>query len=396
MAPFLFLLTVLAPWGWLNRMDGIRQGDMAKRNKGYRILSVCFLIGLIFLLFEDGINHSPEGEIPFSNKIVYGCFITVVPLYLLLRDRGILCPVGANRCCGREGSTWEMICHAQGEFWDYGLMAVSSVGVTICGLWSTLACHDVQIEIGHWVPFLGFMAYAGVLLYFSGPARRDSLNLQYAEGWVWIAWGIVFNIYFTPGSGGGLFYKFFHNGESSPRWGPDQQHIFQAMLYIFVGALGITLGKMGIKTGFHILLLGLGMFSMLNMHPQYCLLAKNMHVIAGQMFMLVGVLRVFHRIIETSLMMAVLSGAFVFSSACTVTWGDVMFEGVSYVTVTVMLWGSWWLYIAYMFQDHWNIPLDRHAVAPTNGVPVKNGNGVKHYMPVKPVEEEDEPLESGN
>jgi len=392
MMPFILLLVFLSPWGWLNRMDGIREGDLQKKRKGYRILAVCFLIGLIFLIFEDGINHSPIDQIPYSNKIVYACFITVVPAYIFLRDTGVLCPTGAA-CCGRKGGYGATFCMAMGEFWEYGMMALCSVGVPMCGLWSTMACHDVQIELGHWVPFLGYMAYAGILLYFSGPTRRSSINLQYAEGWVWIAWGIVFNIYFMPGSGGGLFYRFFHGGKTSPNWGPDQQHIFQAMFYIFCGAVGIVAGLMGIRTGFHIALLGWGMFSMLNVHPQYCLLARDMHILAGQLFFGVGILRLFNKILETSLLMTILSGAFVFSSSCTVTWGDANFERISYITVVTMIWGTWWAYIAYLFRDHWNI---QEPLAPAlNGAPASNGSA-KQYAAVKPVDDDDEPLESGN
>jgi hypothetical protein len=386
MIPFLALLAILAPWGWVNRMDGIREGDTGKKRKGYKILTVCFLLGLIFLIFEDGVNHSPIDQIPYSNKIVYACFITVVPLYLFLRDSGVLCPTGAA-CCGRKGGYGEMICHTQGQFWDYGMMGICSVGVPMCGLWSSMACHDVQIELGHWVPFLGYLAYAGVLLYFSGPTRRNTIEMQYAEGWVWVAWGIVFNIYFMPGSGGGLFYRLFHGGKASPNWGPDQQHIFQAMLYIFAGGVGIVLGRMGIKTGVHIAVLGWGMYTMLNVHPQYCLLARNMHVTAGQLFLVVGLLRFAGRILETSLLMTILSGAFVFSSSCTVTWGDANFEAVSFIAFIIMLWGGWWLYIVYLFQEHWNI---QETVAPS-----LNG-GSKQYAVVKPADDDDEPLESGN
>jgi len=395
MVPFLILLTVLIPWGWLNRMDGIRENNHDKKIKGYCILAVCFFIGLILLVFENGVNHSPESQIPYSNKIVFVCFITIVPFYLLLRDSGVLCPTGANSCCccGQRGNpTLELICHSQGEFWEYGMMALSSVGVTMSGFWSTLGCHDVQIELGHWVPFLGFMSYAGVLLYFSGPRRRHSINLQYVEGWMWISWGIVFNIYFIPGSGGGLFYRFFHHGEISPLWGLNQQHIFQAVFYIFTGGLGIGLAKVEIKTGFHILMLGIGMFSMLSLHPQYCLLERDMHVAAGQIFLIVGLLRFFNRIIEASLMMTVLSGTFACSTACTVTWGDVMFEGISFITFIVMLWGSWWLYVAYMFQDHWNIPAEAVTVVSDDDIPivVKNSDGEKQYIAINPVEQEAE------
>jgi hypothetical protein len=389
MIPFLALLCVLVPWGWVNRIDGVREGNTQKKRKGYRILGVCFLLGLVFLIFENGVNHSPLDQIPYSNKIVYACFITVVPLYIFLRDSGVLCPTGARCCCGRKGGYGEMFCMAQGEFWDYGMMAISSVGVPMCGLWSSMACHDVQIELGHWVPFLGYMAYAGVLLYFAGPSRRNTIQLQYAEGWVWVAWGIVFNLYFMPGSGGGLFYRFFHGGQTSRNWAPDQQHIFQAMLYIFAGAAGIVLGLMNIKTGFHMAVLGASMYSMLSVHPQYCLLAKDMHVIAGQLFLVVGLLRFAGRIVETSMVMTILSGAFVFSSSCTVTWGDANFERISFVAVIIMLWGSWWLYVAWMFQEHWNI--QESVTPPMNG-------GEKHYEVVKPaaVDEDDEPLESGN
>ena len=371
-------------------MDGIREDDYAKRKKGYRILALCFLIGLMFLIFENGVNHSPDDQLPYSNKIVYACFITVVPVYLLLRDRGILCPPGAT-CCGRKGGYLELFCYVQGEFWDYGMMGLCSVGVPVCVFWSAIACHDVQIELGHWVPFLGYMAYAGTLLYFSGPARVKSLNLQYAEGWLWIAWGIVFNVYFTPGSGGGLFYPLFHNGETSPRWAVDQQHIFQAALYIFVGAASIVLGKLGVRSGFPILLLGWNMYSMLVMHPQYCLLERDMHILGGQMFLVIGFLRYFARILEASFMMALLSGAFVFSTACTVTFADANFEEVSFVAVTTMIWGTWWCYIAYLFRDHWNI---QESVAPeVNG----SNNSKQQYSAVKPnADEDDDPLESGN
>src|SRR5689334_4850911 len=113
MFPFIFALVLLAPWGWLLRMDGIREGDAAKKKKGYWILSVCFFIGLIFLVFENGINRSPEDQIPYSNKIVYGCFIILVPMYLFLRDSGVLCPSGAT-CCARKGGYAEMFCMAMG------------------------------------------------------------------------------------------------------------------------------------------------------------------------------------------------------------------------------------------------------------------------------------------
>lgn len=357
------------------------------KKKGYRYLAACFFIGLIFLVFEDGVNHSPVSQIPYSNKIVYGCFITVVPLYVFLRDSGWLCPEGAT-CCRRRGGYMEMFCMAMGEFWDYGMMAICSVGVPVCGLWSAMACHDVQIELGHWVPFLGFLAYGGILLYFSGPTRRNSMNLQYAEGWCWIAWGIVFNVYFIPGSGGGLFYRFFHGGQSSSNWMPDQQHIFQAIFYIFVGACGIVLGRLNVKTGIHIFMLGWGMYSMLGVHPQFCLLARDMHRLGGQLFFAVGVLRFMNRILEASLVMTILSGAFVFSSSCTVTYADANFEPMSWVTFVVMSWGTWWAYVAYLFSDHWNMPLDG-ATADQNGHAVP-----KKYVAVTPEDDEDA-LENG-
>jgi hypothetical protein len=57
MLPMALLLCVLVPWGWVCRLDGISTKNKQLQTKGYRILSVCFLIGLIFLIFEDGTNH---------------------------------------------------------------------------------------------------------------------------------------------------------------------------------------------------------------------------------------------------------------------------------------------------------------------------------------------------
>lgn len=360
MLPFLLLVVVLVPWGWLKRMDGIAQQDITMRNRGYLILSVAWLINLFFLLFENGINHAPEDQIPYSNKIVYLCYILLIPAYIVARDFGKICSTrgpqddSANCCCmrNRGPGLCSMFVWGQTMFWEYGMMALASVGMAVCGFWSTISCHDVQIELGHWVPFLGFLAYAGILLYFAGH-RKNRILLQYAEGWCWVAWGVVFNVYFTFGSGGGLLYPYLHNGEISPNWSPDQQHIFQAVMYIFIGGMAIVLGKMGQVSGLPILLLGYNMWAMLDMHPQYCALAKTMHVLAGQLFMVVGVLRFFDRIFETAVVMAVLSGSFVMSTNCSVVWGDANFESVSFITVVQMFWGSWFMYAAYLFKDHW-------------------------------------------
>ena len=93
------------------------------------------------------------------------------------------------------------------------------------------------------------MAYGGLLLFFAGK-RKLWFSFQIAEGALWLGWGTVFNIYFTPSSHGGLFYSLLHDGEVSVNCGPDQQHIFQAVLYMFVGMMALVCARLRYRTGF--------------------------------------------------------------------------------------------------------------------------------------------------
>ena len=91
--------------------------------------------------------------------------------------------------------------------------------------------------------------------------------------------------------------------------------------------------------------------------------------------------------------MTILSGAFVFSSSCTVTWADANFEAISFVTFVLMLWGSWWAYVAYLFKDHWDVPLEGELPIVANG---GGANHTKKYTAVNPAATDDDALESGN
>lgn len=69
------------------------------------------------------------------------------------------------------------------------MVGLGSLSIPIVAFWAAIGSHELNTDIGHFVPGLGFAAYAGLLLYFAGPTRAQSMDLVRAEGWMWVSFG---------------------------------------------------------------------------------------------------------------------------------------------------------------------------------------------------------------
>jgi hypothetical protein len=326
---FFFLL----PYANYLRMVGNRDDDTNKLRRAKILYIIHWLSAIILTIGTNPINHAPSFMQPFDTRIIFGLWVVILPLYLMGRDCGL-----GKYCCYRSSE----FCQFQGTFWDFGVMGVGSFGVTLNGLWTTIGYHELNTDIGHLIPALGFLSYSGLLLYFSGSNRRQSINLVRAEGWMWISWGLFFDTYFT------IIMVGIHG------WFSGEEHLYQAFMYIWCGATAILFSRMGIRTSFPLATLCLTMGFMMMNHGQQCTLVSMMHRTTGMMFLIAGVLRYTERLLEASFFMALAAGTFAFTGNSQALWADAYFDAMSYVYVSMIFTGAWWAYCAWLFQSYWH------------------------------------------
>jgi len=361
------LQSVLLPLGFYYRSLGRGAEPNARITlRGYGIMAMCWLLIVICALAASDVNHAPRRMNPFDSRLVFGLWSVVFPLYTVVRDFASG-PASKLLCCCLSAESMELL----GKFWDFAVCGIGSLALLAVAMWTAIGYHEMNTDIGHLVPSLGFIAYSGLLLYNAGRERRSTLGFQRAEAAMWITWGAFFDVYFT-------LIQVGFNG-----WTIGEQHLYQALMYIWTGSTALFMARINIRTGFPMFTMCLQMAWMMTMHLQYCPLLSMMHQATGMFFLIAGVFRYFERILEASFFMMMAGSAFLFSSNAIVYFGDQHFDNMSYVFSVMVFGGTWWMYMAWMFLDEWH-----HHESTPNTAPyavVQHADDEENGTAMKPV-----------
>jgi len=336
---FLLMLIqcVVIPIGFYFRSKGIKNRDASVTMKGHALIGFCWFLLLVCTLGSSNVNVAPL-ERKFDIHLVFGIWLIALPTYLFFRD---FAPDGCSKICCRCLSP--ETAHLIAKFWDYAVCGISSFGLTIVSFWKALGYYELDTDIGHLIPALGFMGYAGLLLYNSGPHRRTSIDLMRGEAYMWLAWGSFFDFYFTAIQVGLVAWTF------------GEQHLYQALMYVWTGGTALFMSKLNIRTGFPMFTLCWTMGIMMFHHLQPCPLLSMMHQTTGLFFLITGVFRYLDRILEASFFMTMASVSFAFSGNSVVYFANPRFDSMSYIFFVMVLGGTWWAYMAWLFLDDWHV-----------------------------------------
>ena len=369
----MFIQAAILPLGFYYRAQGRGvQSNARLTMKGYSLIGSCWIIILLCTLGMSDVNHAPRRMNPFDSRLISGIWLILLPLYLFVRD--FASTVGSNVCCRCLSDETQYLL---GKFWDLCFCGIGSLALTVTSMWAAIGYHEVNTDIGHLVPSMGFISYAGLLLYNSSTDRKMSLAFQRAEAYMWISWGAFFDIYFT-------LLQVGFNG-----WTIGEQHLYQALMYIWTGATALFMARLNFRTGFPMFTLCFQMGIMMTMHLQYCPLLSMMHQATGMFFCVAGLFRLFDRILEASFFMMMAGSAFLFSNNASVYFADQHFDNMSYVFAVMVIGGTWWTYMAWMFIDEWYFPdqfrAERYTPvhAATNGISGDEEDGVAMVTVVK-------------
>jgi hypothetical protein len=125
-------------------------------------------------------------------------------------------------------------------------------------------------------------------------------------------------------------------------------------MYVWTGGTAVSLAKQNIRTGMPMFTLCFTMGIMMMHHVQYCPVLSMMHQTTGLMFIVSGLFRYFDRILETSFFMMMAGATFAFSNNASVFWADAHFDSMSYIFFVMVVGGTWWSYMGWMFAEDWN------------------------------------------
>lgn len=410
LAPLPLLMSLITPYAYRIRWDGKRTNNNHLLYASYKLLFIAWLLPIIFAMLADGVtNHGmpPQDTRRFSVGQLLLIWSVAFPIYIVMRDMHypskVCCPTNANcsYCClscslynkciasrlpkivtltSTASTTHDEIKSSvvdndednlqaapevngrltavfASEFWEWAMMGLGSLAIPWLCFWNLFQCYNLFNEIGHWVPFLSFAAYSGCLLLFSGKSQRNKLSLQVTEGWLWILFGITFNVYmslFGPGAGGFIQFWLAYSKQDRNEWLFAQQHFFMTFTDILCGFASIMLARAKIKTGIPILLLALLNWYTLNDHMQPCNLALLYHKLTGLNFLVMGIARYFDRIREASLCMMFTGATFLAASPCTMAYLDSTFTFSATFFVVYGYHGMLWAWVLYLNYDYIN------------------------------------------
>ena len=131
----------------------------------------------------------------------------------------------------------------------------------------------------------------------------------------------------------------------------DQQHAFQALVWMTSGLVGLALRKKENATGIHFVFASMAQTAMIFFHPQINAHAAVLHKMHALFLLAASVFRYTERLVEFSLLASISAGLFLSSSSClTMMAGFSHIDEIGYmlsvITLVCLAW-SWFFTLFY-------------------------------------------------
>ena len=132
----------------------------------------------------------------------------------------------------------------------------------------------------------------------------------------------------------------------------DQQHAFQALVWMTSGLVGLALRKKDNATGIHFVFASMAQTAMIFFHPQINGHAAVLHKMHALFLLASSLFRYTERLVEFSLLATISSGLFLSSSSClTMMAGFSHIDEIGYMLSVITLVSLTWSWFFTLFYE---------------------------------------------